>query len=66
MRKLPSIGWGPWRKEFYSFHSNPNMIEADSKHEFGSWKNVWMNAVSNFIFKKWPAAWRKIVEFRGW
>lgn len=56
MRKLPSRGWGPWRQEFYSFHSNPTLAATD--REFGTWSNVWVRKMSAAVYARWPDFWR--------
>jgi hypothetical protein len=58
MWQLPSRGWGPWRQEFYSFHSNPALAADDAEHRFGVWRNVWFGRVSSFVFARWPDVWR--------
>ncbi len=58
MMKIPSRGWGPWRQEFYSIHSNPDAIKADVACEHGLWSNVWIGRVSNFVYDRWPTFWR--------
>lgn len=53
MIELPSRGWGPWRQEWYSIHSDPaRQMDA------GSWKNVWIGAVSALVYARWPDFWR--------
>jgi hypothetical protein len=56
--QLPSRGWGPWRQEFYSFHSSPRLQREDAGREFGSWRNVWVAKFSRFVFARWPDFWR--------
>ena len=58
MRPLPSRGWGPWREEFYSLHSNPRLIAEDVEHRFGVWHNVWSHRVGSVVFRVSPALWR--------
>lgn len=60
--QLPSRGWGPWRQEFYSFHSSMRLQREDAKHEFGSWQNVWTAKLSRAVFARWPGLWRWLVN----
>jgi len=57
MKKLPSKGWGPWRREFYSLYSNPKSQEEDINHEFGVWHNVWLGKISSIVYKVSPKFW---------
>jgi hypothetical protein len=62
MGNLPSRGWGPWRREFYSLHSDPQSIQMDTAHEFGTWRNVWGGLVSHFVYTRWPSVWQWMVN----
>ena len=62
MMKLPSRGWGPWRQEFYSFHSNISAMDADISHEFGTWTNVWTRRFGHFVYVRWPDLWRWFIN----
>jgi hypothetical protein len=62
MMNLPSKGWGPWRKEFYSFHSNSTAIEADTEHTFGTWSNVWSLKISSILWRWFPHTWVKVIN----
>ena len=48
--KLPSRGWGPWRREFYSLYSTTRQIEADVNHEHGEWVNVWTHQADSMVY----------------
>lgn len=48
--KLPSKGWGPWRKQFYSVYSTTRQIKADANYEHGIWHNVWLSRVDHLIY----------------
>ncbi len=58
MCELPSKGWGPWRREFYSLHSNVADQAADTNHVFGFWCNAWISRAGRIIFRFWPNLWR--------
>lgn len=60
--ELPSKGWGPWRKEFYSYYSFEQQMKEDIFHECGQWRNVWVGKFSSFIYNRWPDFWRWFVN----
>ena len=57
--RVPTIGWGPWRKEWYSICSGHYLWNEEcSICNVGRWVNVWRHAVGHVIYRVAPGVWR--------
>jgi hypothetical protein len=63
---LPSKGWGPWRREFYSLCSaHQEAREGCPRCASGTWANAWASAISRAGYKVTPRFWLLMSNFRG-
>lgn len=56
---LPTIGWGPFRYQWYSICSGHYNFDADCDRCIaGSWSNCWAHKVGHFVYENEPEVWR--------
>jgi hypothetical protein len=62
-KKLKTKGKLFWKKEWYSICSIHRQYKEDcGMCNTGHYVNVWMNKISNFIFRNFPELWRWYVK----
>ncbi len=55
---LPTKGWGPWRRDWYSVCSRHRHFDPTCRLcSTGFWGNHWWTEVSKMVFKRAPNLW---------
>jgi hypothetical protein len=53
------IGWGPWKKEWYSICSAHHDVKPNCPRcMVGGYRNVWKTKFGHLVFKVSPRFWR--------
>lgn len=59
MRRSPSTGWGPWRRDWISICSMHYIHDPScSTCMTGQYRNRWAGHMSRFVYRHWPHLWR--------
>lgn len=57
--KLPSLGWGPFRRDWYSICSMHSVYDLECNLcQKGHWHNAWRVFAGHIVYKAVPDLWR--------